>query len=278
VVTRAHSAIRSGLRILAVTQGQWGERIADHVGHFHPDSWTVQRWSAPPALPLLIDDPADFLPANVPKADLILALGETPAVAQLIPDLAKQSGAQSVIAPIDRNESLPPGLVTQLRGWLAELGVAVVFPKPFCSLTETAYNQPPIRAAYDDPVIREFARVFGKPRFLASIDPEMRISLMFVERDSACGCARHVARGLLACPVREAEYQAGMLHHHYPCLAGMTQDQEYRDTLMHVSGHILREAVRKEIADYLEPVPYLQPPGRVQPEAGKETSDGNTQH
>ncbi len=132
------------LRVLAVTQGQWGERIAEHIGRFHPPSWTVKRWAAPRALPLVIDDPADFLPPTLPAATLILALGETPAEAQLIPDVARLSGAVAVIAPIDRNESLPPGLASQLQTWLTDMGIASVFPKPFCSLTETTFNQPPL--------------------------------------------------------------------------------------------------------------------------------------
>jgi hypothetical protein len=264
VVTNAQAGGRSPLRVLAVTQGQWGERIADHVGRFHPPSWSVPRWAAPRALPLLIDDPADYLPAQLPGVDLILALGETAGVAQLIPDLARLTGAKSVIAPIDRNESLPPGLMKQLHEWLNDLGVAVVFPKPFCSLTETTYNQPPIRVRYNDACIRAFARVFGRPRFLASIDSERRLSTLLVERDAACGCARHVAQELVGRSVEEAEHEAGMLHHHFPCLASMNQDSDYNDTLMHVSGHILREAVKDEIREYLEPTPYLRPAGRVE--------------
>jgi hypothetical protein len=251
----------SPVRILAVTQGQWGERIADNVAHNCPSNWTVHCWAAPRALPQIVDDPDEYLPPSLPQADLVLALGDTPGVATLIPDVVRLCGARAVIAPIDRNESLPPGLVNQLRAWLADLGAAVVFPKPFCSLTETTCNQPPITVKYDDPLIRKFARVFGRPRFLASIDPDRRVSLLMVERDSACGCAHHVAQGLAGCPVGEAEYRAGMLH--YPCLASMNQDADYQDTLMHVSGYILREAVQAEIHDYLE-IPYFRPLGRVE--------------
>lgn len=250
------------LRILAVTQGRWGERIVDNVSRFRPTDWAVQRWAAPRVLPPVIDEPADYLPKHFPAADLLLALGEAPGVAALIPDIARLSQARAVIAPIDRNEWLPPGLVNQLRGWLAELGVAAVFPKPFCSLTATTYNHPPITVEYDDPVVRAFARVFGRPLLKLEVDADQRIRAAQVERDSACGCARHVAAGLSGCSVSEAEQAAGMLHHHFPCLAGMTQDPDYHDTLMHVSGHILREAVQAEVEPYREVV-YLRPAGRV---------------
>ena len=85
---------------------------------------------------------------------------------------------------------------------------------------------------------------------------------------SACGCARFVADGLAGQPVEEAEHQAGMLHHHFPCLAGMSQDTDYGDTLMHVSGHILRAVVKDEIRAYLQPIPYFRPDGRVESTGG----------
>lgn len=262
---RSHDAV--AFRVFCVTQTQWGERIADNLHGFHPPGWEVSRWKAPAALPLVIDDPADFLPGALPAADLVLALGDTPAVAQLIPDIVRLTGAQAVIAPIDRNESLPPGLARQLRGWLQAQGAAVVFPKPFCSLSETTYNYPPIVQAYDNNLIRRFARHFGRPRLTVSVDTSQRVSVALVNRDSACGCAQHVAHGLGGQPVDQAEHAAGMLHHHFPCLASMNQDADYADTLMHVSGHALREAVRAEIKDYLEPVAYLRPHGRVNSES-----------
>jgi hypothetical protein len=261
VAVRDEERVRFG--VLAVTQGQWGERIADNVHRFAPPTWEVHRWAAPRALPLLVDDPAEHLPSQLPAVDLILALGETAGVAQLIPDMARLTGAKAVIAPIDRNESLPPGLAAQLRGWLNGLGVAVVFPKPFCSLTETTYNWPPIVETYADPTVRAFARAFGQPRFRIVVNGDRRVSAVEVEKDSACGCARHVAQGLVGCSVAEAEHKAGMLHHHYPCLASMNQDADYHDTLMHVSGHLLREAVKDEIRDYLE-IAYLRPQGKAE--------------
>jgi hypothetical protein len=251
------------LSILAVTQGQWGERMADNFVRNKPEGWTVHRWPAPRALPLVIDDPDDFLPPALPAADLVVALGDTAGVVQLVPDIVKLAGAKAVIAPIDRNESLPSGLVTQLRQWLDEMGVAVVFPKPFCSLTETTYNRHPLTVRYDDPLIRRFARYFGQPKFEITVDADGRVGAVAVDRDAACGCARHVAEGLVGQLVSGAEVEAGMLHHHYPCLASMNQDEAYHDTLMHISGHALRGAVKEQIESHLAPTPYIRPQGRV---------------
>ena len=263
--TGGDTPTNEALTILAVTQqAQWGDRIADNINRYKPATWRMHRWAAPRALPVIIDDPDDYLPGSLPQADLVISLGETAGVAQLLPDIAKLAKAQAVLVPIDRNESVPAGIVTQLRQWLGEMGVAVVFPKPLCSLTETTINRPPLVEAYHVPLVQQFARYFGQPKFEITVDSDRRIGEVRVVRDAGCGCARYVATGLVGHPVAEAEYEAGMLHHHYPCLASMNQDVDYKDTLMHVSGHALREAVKEQIQSYVETT-YLQPTGRVEP-------------
>jgi hypothetical protein len=137
-----------------------------------------------------------------------------------------------------------------------------VFPKPFCSLAEESYNRTPLVAAYQDPTIRAFAAVFGRPKVRIDVEGGA-ITRVDVLRDSACGCARHVAEGLVGTNVDDAVEAAGLLHHHFPCLASMNKDPDYQDTLMHVSGDFLRDAVKDEIRPHLTPVPYLRPAGHV---------------
>jgi hypothetical protein len=249
----------SPLRVLAVTQGQWGERIAEHIRVRAPSHWSVEVWAAPRVIPPIVDDPEDFLPPSLPEVDLVLSLGDTAGLAQLVPDIARITGARAVIAPIDRNTSLPPGLARQLAGWLEEMDVAAVFPKPFCSLTETSYNRTPLMTSYDNPIIQRFARRFGKPEFRVTLT-EGRITEVEVIRDSACGCALHVAENLIGAPVDESLEKAGMLHHHFPCLASMDRDPDYLDTLMHVSGNLLIDALKDEIREHLT---YIRPSGFV---------------
>jgi hypothetical protein len=249
-------------RVLAVTQGLWGERIAANVVNHAPGDWEVKVWSAPRVIPPIVDDPDEFLPDELPGTDLLLALGEAAGLAQLIPDIVRMTGARSVLAPIDRSESLPSGLALQLEGWLAEVGVPIVFPMPFCSLTPETINRPPRKATYDDPLVRRFAAHFGRPVFKATVDKD-RIGGIEVVRDAACGCARHVADGLVGVAIEDAVEEAGLLHHHFPCLASMNKDPEYQDTLMHVSGNILKDSLKEEIQPYLSVV-YLQPSGRVE--------------
>jgi hypothetical protein len=252
------------MHILVITQGEYGRRIVQNLRDHAPNGWRVEEWQAPVSLPLVIDYPEEYLPDSLPAADLIVSLGENPGVAELVPEIAKRTAARAVIAPIDRPEWLPKGLARQLAGWLQGIGVHAVFPKPFCSLTETHYNVGRHRVDYDDEVISDFARHFGRPRFVITVDAESKtIVEARVERDTACGCARHVAEGLAGAKVDDSEFKAGMLHHHYPCLAAMGIDDDFADTLMHVSGNITKEEVKEQIRPY-PTVRYFTPGGRVE--------------
>jgi hypothetical protein len=245
-------------RVLSVYQGQWGQRIAESIKEHAPRDWSVESWAAPRVLPPVIDDPEDYLPPTFEPADLVVALGDVSGLAQLVPDIVRLSGARAVIAPIDRNESLPAGLARQLKQWLDDMGVVSAFPKPFCSLGQTSYNRKPMAMDYDDPLIRRFAEYFGKPSLRVEV-VEGKIAEVDVLRDAACGCARYVAEHLVGTDIDDSVDEAGMLHHHFPCLASMNKDQDYLDTLMHVSGNILQDALKDEVRGHLSPVPYLRP-------------------
>lgn len=251
------------MQILTITQGRYGERITANIEAAHIPGWVVRSWAAPRVLPPVIDYPEEYLPDTLPPADLVLALGEHPGVAELLPDIVALCGAAAVIAPVDNVAWLPPGLMRQLEGWLAQMGVDVVFPKPFCSLTEQTLHAYRKQVAHSNQIVAEFARHFGQPLLDIEIaDDRTTILAAHVRRDSPCGCARHVASGLIGVAVDDAEEYAGLRHHHYPCLAGMAMDGEYSDTLMHVSGHILVDAVGRCIENVKRPPVYLRPAGR----------------
>jgi hypothetical protein len=253
------SGSADALRVLAVTQGTWGERIATNIHDHAPAHWHVETWASPRVIPPIVDDPGEHLPATFVPADLIVALCEKPGLGQLIPDIVRRTGAKAVIAPVDFNEALPPGLIRQLKAWVERERAAIVFPKPFCSLTPTTYNRAPLVQEYDDPRIRAFAERFGKPAFDIQV-ADGHITGVRVERDAACGCALHVAERLVGEPVEEAVETTGMLHHHFPCLASMNIDPDYRDTLMHVSGHFLQDGVKEALGTHLK-VEYARPMG-----------------
>jgi len=133
------------------------------------------------------------------------------------------------------------------------MNVDCVTPKPLCSLTESEYGVTRHEmASYDNPLIAEFATYFGKPELDLEIDPETAtIISAAVKRDAVCGCARFVAEGLVGLTANEAEEKAGLLHHHYPCLASMVKLPHFNhDTLMHVSGHLLKNNIGDQVKPY----------------------------
>lgn len=247
------------LRLFILYQGHYGQRILDNVRRFAPKTWKVEAWRPPAALPQVVDDPQEFLPLHLPTVDLILSLSESPSAAQLLPGVVERTGAQAIVAPIDNADWLPDGLARQLSAQLTMMDVVAVFPKPFCSLTEDSYNAREHAVSFDSPWIAEFARHFGQPAFQIECNNE-QVSKAKVKRDTACGCARDVARQLTGLNVNDAVIQAGLFQHHYPCLATMRVDATLGEPLIQVSGNFMRQAVETEIAACLS-APDDETPG-----------------
>jgi hypothetical protein len=67
-----------------------------------------------------------------------------------------------------------------------------------------------------------------------------------------------VAERLVGVSADQAEEKAGLLHHHYPCLASMGIDADYGDTLMHVSGNILKDQVGEQVKPFKKTT-YIAP-------------------
>jgi hypothetical protein len=248
------------MRILAIISGDYGARHVENIRRYGPHDWIVNVWRAPGIFPLIIDYPEDYLPTDLPETDLILSFAEHRGVAELLPDLAKMTQAQAVIAGVDNEGWLPRGLARQLRGWLADIGVACATPKPLCSLTEKDFGVTRRQhLEYSSPLISEFATYFGQPSLIIKVDPQTRTIISAqVERDAVCGCARYVAEKLVGASVDEAGEKAGLLHHHYPCLASMGKDSDFGDTLMHVSGNILKDNVEEQVKAYKQKS-YISP-------------------
>jgi hypothetical protein len=244
-----------GLRLLVLFQGAYGQRILDSVGRFAPPAWTVESWRVPSTLPLMVDDPHRFLPAHVPEADLVLSLGENPGVADLVSTIVEGSGARALIAPVDNPAWLPAEGVRHLRARMTALGVAAVFPTPFCSLTEHSCNVSPQQISFEDPWIGEFARYFGRPVFRVECEDGW-ITNVAVERDTPCGCARFIASQLPGVDVGEAVAQAGRFHRRYPCLASegveaslgpSEQPGSGQPSLLEAAGELMCQAVEIEV-------------------------------
>ena len=73
------------MRILVAIQGQWGQRIADHIRTSAPPDWEIAVWHGPTALPIVVDDPEEFVPDRLPPAELLIVLPESVGLTDLAP-------------------------------------------------------------------------------------------------------------------------------------------------------------------------------------------------
>lgn len=239
----------SSFRLLVVYQDHYGRRILDNIRKRAPPHWTVDEMVLSRDLPTVIDDPSGLIPLRVPEADLVLFLPETPNASQLAGDIVRRSRARAIIAPIDNSDWMPPGQVKQLERCFDKWGVEHAFPRPFCSLREEG------KAAID-----EFAREFGRPAVELMSEDGKTVSEVRVIRGAPCGCTFFVAENLKGERLDEAVEKAGLLHHHYPCLASMVREQDLDDTLMHASGYITKSVVEEQIKKHLKrAVGYIDP-------------------
>ncbi len=221
------------MRIVGIIQGKFGQRFVDHLQKTAPESWQTAGYDYRGILPAVIDDPHEILPKDLPEADLLLYLGQKNKLAELIADIAEVCKVKAVIAPVDNRTLLPTGLANQTRRQLLKMGIDIVFPDPFCALTEEDS---------ENPIIKEFARYFGKPRVEVGLS-EGQIDGVSLIREAPCGNTHYVAERLSGVNVKDALEKAGQLHREHPCMASMNMDREIGDTLMKKAGALLEKTL-----------------------------------
>lgn len=220
------------MNIFILTSGKYGSRIVNYISKMGLASSIVGIHEVSENLPEFIDDVSDYVPINLPEADLIISLGLYGDINMIIPPVASNTGAKSIIVPIHDPKQIPAGLQMEIE---SEIGNArIVFPKPFCSLEPVG-----------DKYIDEFAEYFGKPEL--EIKADNLIRHVEVKRGAPCGSTWFVAEKLKNVPVNDAEFEAGGRYHNYPCLASMSIDPQIGDTLLHLAGYRIKEAVKREL-------------------------------
>lgn len=239
------------MHILLSIQGQYGRRKVDNMRKRSPSGWHLDVVELPLHLPTIIDEPDDFLPPSIPRADLLIHLGEIPQAAQLIPALAHRSQARSIIAPVDNSAWFPAGLQNQLLRELAANGITMICPKPFCSLTEDSYGYGTSARPHCDPVIATFARHFGRPEFKLTLDAtDGHIRSLEVVRSTPCGSDYYAVERLAGSPATELVPQSGLYQCQYPCLGAMVAEQLddfTHDTIMHAAGFLSNQAMERAL-------------------------------
>jgi NAD-dependent dihydropyrimidine dehydrogenase PreA subunit len=223
------------MRIIILSSGEYGSRIVNTIASRGFAQYIVGMYEFPDDLPEFLDEVDEYIPENIPEADLLISVGLFGDINLVIPEIISQSGVKSVIVPIHDPKQIPSGLQNEIKGILSHSNeVNIIFPKPFCSLSRTG-----------DKFIDEFAEVFGKPKL--EIDSNNIITNVNVIRGAPCGSTWYIAEKLIGLPVEESEFESGNKFHNYPCLASMSTDPMIGDTIMHLAGYKTKEAVKRAL-------------------------------
>ena len=229
--------------IITKTNDLWSDRIINNIYKRSPKSWVykIYRYKNIPPLEELLDRREKYLPTKIPECDLILPLGLPADLVLLLSTIAKKSGAKAAIIPVDDSEQVPLGVQKQLREELSEIDVDSVFPKPFCSLRTYKRNQ----------FIDKFSKYFGYPLIEIKVSGDLIINVD-VKRGAPCGSTWYVAKKLINVKIQDAEYVAGLELHNYPCLASREIDPLNKDSIMHIAGYHIKNAVKNAVRKTLK--------------------------
>jgi hypothetical protein len=228
----------SEISINILVQGTYGFRIAENLEKNSPSNWKITMYQFPKNMPKIIENPESFFPKNIVDCDIILSLGEDPALATLLPALVKLTKAKAVIGPVDNPSWLPKGVITQISKELKERNVQYAFPMPFCSLdSDTGLS-----------LIDEFAKRFGRPELQIELKDD-KIKKIRILRESPCGSTQYMCRGLSDLEKNQASKRAGLLIQIFPCLASRSRNSISKKPLIHVAALLAMDAVLKCLSE-----------------------------
>lgn len=198
----------------------------------------VREHLLPANLPMIVDDPEEFLPGDIGGSEIVIAVNLHQDILVDLPRLLGPRGARALIAPIESPEWIRPGLAHQATTECSKFGMESAFPRPFCSLE-------PIT-----PVIRQFCEEYqvGRPELAIEVQRGTVIKAT-VCRGSPCGLTHWVAERLVGEAADETLIaKAAELLHLRPCLASMVLDPTLGDTVMHESIRLIEAAAREALA------------------------------
>jgi hypothetical protein len=227
------------MRLIVFTQGAYGERILENLKRRAPQDWVIENSVIPGNLPAMIEEPEGFVEVLELGGtwDLILYMGESPSSFTVLPSILEKVEVGAVIAPVDDYDWLPRGLERQIGDEVEGMGVEIVFPRTFCTLTPVGV-----------PPIDEFAEIFGAPSIeVEVVDGEIRC--VDVLRGAPCGSSHYMAEKLPGTKVGDVKPRAGTLVQIYPCLASRRVDRFFGDSPIHVAGKLAEKALEKALGE-----------------------------
>jgi len=210
-------------------------------------------------VPEFIEEPEEYLPKNLPPVDFLMVVGIHQDLLSGLPYYLKNSGIKAVIVPVEDPKWIPAGLQVQVLDEFEKYGIQAAFPKPFCSLSKelNEYNKIGFNLTSKHDFINEFIDYFqiGKPivSFLLSNDGES-IEDTCIIQSAPCGSTYYICQQLKSKYFKNGKSgdlslneRISKAHHAYPCNASMDQDSILKDSILHVGGYLIRNAIRREL-------------------------------
>jgi hypothetical protein len=210
-------------------------------------------------VPEFIEEPELYLPKSLPPVDFLMVVGIHQDLLAGLPYYLKESGVKAVIVPIEDPKWVPAGLQVQVLEEFEKYGIQAAFPKPFCSLSKelNEYNKLGFSITNRHDFIDEFIDYYkiGEPivSFLLSKDGES-IEDTCVIQSAPCGSTYYICQQLKSKYFKNGKSadlslneRISKAHHAYPCNASMDQDSILKDSILHVGGYLVRNAIRREL-------------------------------
>ncbi|MFX0057881.1 MAG: DUF166 domain-containing protein [Candidatus Hodarchaeota archaeon] len=210
-------------------------------------------------VPEFIEEPEKYLPKNLPSVDFLLVVGIHQDLLSGLPNYLRDSGIKAVIIPIENPKWVPAGLQVQVLEEFEKYRIQAAFPKPFCSLSKdlNEYNKIGFHLTRTHNFIDDFIEYFkiGEPivSFLLSNDGKS-IEDTCVIQSAPCGSTYYICQQLKSKYFKNGKSgeislneRISKAHHAYPCNASMDQDSILKDSILHIGGYLVRNAVRREL-------------------------------
>lgn len=230
------------------------DKCREHLGNFSNTIFFYDKIGE--NVPDFIEDPEDYLPKSLPQVDFIMVVGIHQDLLSGLPEYLKDKNIKAVIIPIENPKWVQPGLQVQVLEAFENYGIQAAFPKPFCALSKELdeYNKEGFNITRKRNHIIEFIDHYkiGVPivSFLLSKDGKS-IEDTCVLQCAPCGSSYFILQQLKAKYLEDGEItlneRISKAHHSYPCNASMDQDAILKDSILHVGGYLIRNAVRKEL-------------------------------
>jgi hypothetical protein len=192
----------------------------------------VQIIEFPAVLPVMLEDPEEYLPASVKKHDILIAISVHEEI--LLSFIENYSTACGIIVPIEEPWWVSPYAQGRIQGLCRSRGIEIAFPKPFCSFDPA------------EGLLRNFKKTFkiGKPEIRYKVKEGCIIDAEVV-CSAPCGATYFVARNMKS---RNADGDLvniiDSLLSAYPCTASTEVDRDFGDSIIHRAVWIQRDILK----------------------------------